>query len=363
MSVLSGMTHHDPILARKSGIVDRFIGLFGSPSGAAANGQLRQLEDIGDFLLTHGLEVTSFTLAAAHDCVSGMDMRLARKVKERVEAGSPVTLAWLEQQRAEDTRHSGAAMIEHVVERLEQSVESLGKTARTAREATHDYNEALTAGNRRLSENSNGNIGELLSLVKEMVDHARTLEGQMRRTEERSREMRRDLERARRVADEDHLTGLPNRRAFEARLHKAIAEKAEDAPLCLGFCDIDHFKLVNDEHGHDVGDRVLKLVATHLVEAIGDGCFVARHGGEEFALLFENTSLMDAREALDATREKLSLRRLTNRKTGEKLEPVSFSAGIARYYEGQDPSLTLRAADQALYSAKREGRNRIVLSE
>lgn len=356
------MTVHDPNFVARESVFERVIGLF-SNSSAGVSGQERQLAEIGEFLLGHGLEVTSFTLGAAYDCVTGMDMRLARKVKEREDTGMPVTLQWLEQQRLDDSRHSSAAMIETVIERLEHNVEGLGRVASSAREATREYNSVLSTNEKKIANSPDASVGEILGLVREMVGHARTLEGQMRRTEERSREMRRDLEKARRSADEDHLTGLPNRRSFESRLHRAIDSKAEDEPLSLGFCDIDHFKQVNDRHGHDVGDRVLKLVAEHLVEATGNACFVARHGGEEFALLFEKCSLKDAQQVLDEAREKLALRRITNRQTGEVIGPVTFSAGLARYYDGRDPSLALRAADQALYEAKRGGRNRIALSE
>lgn len=362
MAVLPGMTIHDSNLAARGTVLDRVIGMFSHSSSRACD-QERQLAEIGDFLLGYRLEVTSFTLSAAYDCVTGMDMRLARKVKEREDSGMPVTLQWLEQQRLEDSRHSSASMIQTVIEKLEHNVEGLACAASTARAATKEYNTVLSSNEKKIANSPDASVGEILGLVREMVGHARTLEGQMRRTEERSREMRCDLEKARRSADEDHLTGLPNRRSFESHLHKAIERKAEDEPLSIGFCDIDHFKQVNDRHGHDVGDRVLKLVAEHLVDATGNACFVARHGGEEFALLFEKCSLNDAQQVLDEAREKLTLRRITNRQTGEIIGPVTFSAGLARYYDGHDPSLALRAADQALYEAKRGGRNRIALSE
>ena len=102
----------------------------------------------------------------------------------------------------------------------------------------------------------------------------------MARSQDETDRLRENLAKARMEADVDHLTGLPNRRAFERRLVSAAIEaRAKGEKLSLAFCDVDRFKLINDNHGHDAGDRVLCAVAATLNEHGGNACFVARHGG------------------------------------------------------------------------------------
>ena len=118
--------------------------------------------------------------------------------------------------------------------------------------------------------------------------------------------------------------------------------------------------MVNDLHGHDTGDKVICVVAKSLAKVTGDRCFVARHGGEEFAILFKDRTLQEAFQLFDEAREALAARRMRNRKTGALVGPVTISGGLTLVREGVSPSELLREADQALYQAKREGRNRII---
>ena len=138
--------------------------------------------------------------------------------------------------------------------------------------------------------------------------------------------------------------------------------RASTEVLCVAFCDIDHFKRINDTHGHEAGDRVLKLVADSLARITNDSCHVARHGGEEFVMLFRGQTLTEAQAKLDSLREALADRRLVNRANDQPFGQVTFSAGIADVFACGDPRTALRAADTALYRAKLNGRNRIELA-
>jgi diguanylate cyclase len=176
-------------------------------------------------------------------------------------------------------------------------------------------------------------------------------------------QLRGSLAEARRLAESDQLTGLANRRAFEGRLRQAVATARDNGkPLSLAFCDIDHFKKINDTHGHDVGDRILKFVAQRLASVSGNNCFVARHGGEEFVMLFEGLSAEEAARMVDDVRADMEDRRLVAKQSGEPIGKVSFSAGVATLADNDNGRGMLRAADQALYKAKREGRNRVELA-
>lgn len=159
------------------------------------------------------------------------------------------------------------------------------------------------------------------------------------------------------------ITGLPNRRAFELVFDQQFQLAQEEIePLAVAFCDIDHFKQVNDRHGHETGDRVIQAVAQMLARISNDKCHVARHGGEEFVVLFRGISAEKAAERLDATRENLAQRNFVNRQTDDPIGRVTFSAGVANVFAYAQRRDALKAADQALYRAKAEGRNQICLA-
>ncbi len=156
----------------------------------------------------------------------------------------------------------------------------------------------------------------------------------------------------------DFLTGLGNRNAFKAALHAAIehARRNGDSHVALMFIDLDHFKRINDNLGHEVGDRLLKAVAHRLREQVRAYDVVSRLGGDEFTIVLGDLEFPDdaatvARKILNALRQPFTL--------GEGLDvAVGASIGIATYPEcGDDTEALMRTADVAMYQAKRDGRN------
>lgn len=154
----------------------------------------------------------------------------------------------------------------------------------------------------------------------------------------------------------DHLTGIANRLAYQERMAMEFNRwQRYQAPLSLALFDIDHFKSINDNFGHDVGDRVLRSVARQLAEHARSVDFVARFGGEEFVVILPSTTLEQGHQAAD------KLRRIIDEvifKHGERQVPVTVSAGVAELTAGDSPDTLLKRADEALYRAKRNGRNR-----
>jgi diguanylate cyclase (GGDEF)-like protein len=161
------------------------------------------------------------------------------------------------------------------------------------------------------------------------------------------------LEQVHRMAMTDGLTGVANRAAFDQALGAEIgraARQREDASLLL--LDIDHFKALNDRHGHQVGDQVLRLVGATLTAASREFDTAARYGGEEFAVLLPATSRDEAAEVADRLRTAIAA-------MPSGLE-VTVSAGVATFpLDAADPDGLVAAADRALYTAKRGGRNRV----
>ncbi|WP_338468151.1 GGDEF domain-containing protein [Novosphingobium sp. ZN18A2] len=364
------MTAHDPALTSHSHRLRRWFGLGRAaapdvPSvqpGASLPPRNRVLLQIERFLDDFDIEMSGSALAIAHDCVTGANPELSRRVEGRRKQGRIVSLSWLERVARETGHDRQAAAVSALAERLEKGLEEFGNQARTDTEATRDYKQALNRHVDDLERASDGDdvIAELLSIGRVMLNRTLRIETRLERSEQRARKLQGDLEAARRAAEVDHLTELPNRRAFD-RLYEDQyrSARALNDPLCIAFCDIDHFKKINDTHGHAAGDRVLRTVATLLAKISDDKCHVARHGGEEFAVLFRGQTLEQARTRLDGARSELAQRRLVNRTTDEPFGQITFSAGIADALAWSDRRAALKAADQALYAAKKAGRNRI----
>ena len=154
----------------------------------------------------------------------------------------------------------------------------------------------------------------------------------------------------------DGLTGLLNHTHFEQQLDAEIARsKRLSAPLCLAMIDIDHFKKVNDTHGHPVGDQVIRGLAHLLKQRLRKSDLIGRYGGEEFAVCLLNTELEYAERVIDEVRQSFS--NIAHR-SQQGVFQVTFSAGVAELNSDQSGQLTLRA-DEALYAAKHGGRNQV----
>jgi diguanylate cyclase len=370
------MTAHDPSLGRAHGLLGWLgFGKGEAPSGGSAEPpagdrregpRQRQLDEIASFLAYHRLEVSASTLSIAHNYLTGSDPDLVRLIDRQMQARQPVTLVWLDEVRGQDDRGDEVAMLAQLMVRLESSIDEFGKTSKDASHATSEYSNALEAHVSELEQVTKAGdvISDLATIAKVMLRRTRDIEKQMLRSEAQTRALKKRLDEAKRSAEEDHLTGLPNRRAFEARFAEEFREaRAAAEPLCVAFCDIDHFKLVNDTHGHDAGDRVLKLVAESLARISNETCHVARHGGEEFVLLFRGHTVAESFTKLDTLRAQLAERRLVNRATDTPFGQITFSGGIADVFVCGDASSALKAADAALYRAKQDGRNRVLIAD
>ncbi len=324
------------------------------------------LGDISSFLLTHRLPVSAATLEIAHDVVTEATPALVRLIGDRIENGQPVTLAWLEDIVEAQGDDGPGEHLHSLVARLETSISQFAVTTNAARTATRDYNTALEThvGGLNSINSASEVIVELATLARDMISRTREIERELSRSERETRALQKNLADARREAEIDHLTGLPNRRAFEAVLKKEYASTRESGEgLCVAFCDIDNFKRINDLHGHEAGDRILRTVAQSLAEICDDKCHVARHGGEEFVVLLRGRSSQAAWKILDDAREKLATRKFVNRKTDMPFGRISFSAGIADAHAFSSPREALRAADEALLRAKNTGRNCVLTAD
>ena len=337
-----------------------------SPSNPFQEFRRALMEQITGFLVGNDLDITPENLTIAHAAFAGSNLRLSRKISERQTAREPITQEWLNSIANDNVQApNNQPDFTQLVAKLDSSIESFTHTTRNAHTAAASYGSELAkhAESMEGSQATGMMLTSLAELTKAMLERTQQVEEEMKRSEREANSLRKSLAKAQRDAEIDHLTGLPNRRAFEGLLetHYREAQRLIE-PLCVAFCDIDHFKSVNDTHGHDTGDRVIQAIGQVLSRISNENCHVARHGGEEFVMLFRGLTKRESQMKLDEARELMANRRFINRTTDEPIGQITFSGGVADVFAFPDPREALRAADEALYRAKQGGRNRIELA-
>ena len=233
---------------------------------------------------------------------------------------------------------------------------------------TAEYNAKIDQQTNKLTKTTEGkDVGNLLSEIMSQLNEIRSsgkgFTSKMLESRQEIDSLRKNLEKATAESRMDFLTGVHNRRAFDEMIsdHVVQAEK-QLKDLCLLMVDIDHFKKFNDTYGHQMGDEVIKIVARVLTDTLRGSDVVARFGGEEFAVLLPGTPTNGALVVAENIRKSIANKRLKRRDAEEDMGQVNVSIGLARFRvgEGDTVPFLIKRADEALYSAKKAGRNRVV---
>jgi diguanylate cyclase len=261
--------------------------------------------------------------------------------------------------KEKDNKHEKVdAILRHVAKVLQAHV-------------THSegFSERLDGANARLSQHESvGPIKEIVLAIiednRDMRDRLYNVRNQLEESRLQVAQLQTHLEKAEEAGLRDVVTAIGNRRFFDA----AFLEEVEKARrlgdnICLAMADIDKFKLVNDRFGHLVGDRLLRLFANILTQNIRGQDKVARFGGEEFALIFPGARLGEAVIAVERIRSVLEAKQWTIEPSGERVGKVTASFGVAKLRADESANDLLRRADERLYEAKVQGRNRVVADD
>lgn len=199
----------------------------------------------------------------------------------------------------------------------------------------------------------------LLHHMTALLSSNRRMQGDLLCTRYRLEEQAQEIDEVRREARTDELTSVSNRKAFDEKLHLLVEGwTRRNEPFALILADLDNFKWINDAHGHQAGDRVLSAVGSWLRQWVREGDFVGRYGGDEFAVLLPYTELAVAVELAESIRGKINERAYRVAVRSEQVS-VSLSLGVAVAAPGDGLEAVLRRADEALYKAKRLGRNQV----
>ncbi len=230
---------------------------------------------------------------------------------------------------------------------------------------TSEYGETLGEVNNVLTDSSDSIavksiVQTLMLATADMEKNSTILENKLAASNRQIFELSENLSEVRSEARTDQLTNIANRKHFDETIADEIVLANDDGTeLCLIIGDIDYFKRFNDTFGHQTGDQVLRLVAATLNDNIKGRDLVARYGGEEFAIILTKVSLEAAQKVANQIRLAVEGKELIKRSTGENLGSITICFGAAIYRKNETIDSLISRADEALYLAKKSGRNQV----
>ncbi len=237
-------------------------------------------------------------------------------------------------------------------------------------DSTSDYHDKIEKCVEKISKADD--ITQLEDVLAEVISETRIIQVNAQRSRDELRASRRRVEEAERRINElqveldktstlvrhDQLTGALNRRGLEEAFENEVARaQRRKSPMCVALLDIDNFKKLNDSLGHDAGDAALVHLVTVIRETVRPQDTVARFGGEEFIILLPDAPIEDAKKALVRLQRELTKRIFL---TDNEKVLITFSAGVTDLRVGDDQASVTKRADEAMYTAKKTGKNRVV---
>ncbi|CAJ1908831.1 GGDEF domain-containing protein [Aeromonas veronii] len=242
----------------------------------------------------------------------------------------------------------------------------LGHSMQDAISDTGMFQEMLDKSFDKLSriDDEGFSLEDTMGILRELVRESRDVRmstmhfrNQLSNAEKEIKELRAALNETRKLANEDALTNLLNRRAFDLELEGLIRSQH---PFSLILADIDRFKNFNDEYGHLLGDQVLRAFSKRLRDACKEGVTAYRLGGEEFAMLVPHRSLALTRQMAESMRRAIERMSILDRKSGRRIDHITASFGVGEFNGQESADCLVERTDKLLYKAKELGRNRVM---
>jgi diguanylate cyclase len=309
------------------------------------------------------------TYAVWYEYLAGLNPALNEELKALIDRGDKLSDAQIEAIYNRHIRKRDDSLEQHARDEFQQLIKDVCQLAREATGNVGNYRDALVSCVTRLEEAQDGNsLQEMLQiLIAESLTMRQSMNVLQEQLQERDRQvasLRDSMIAAQDQALTDPLTGLLNRRGFAQALDSALTPEgdAHANPAVLLMVDIDHFKLINDTHGHLMGDKVIRSVAQLLKANVKGRDTVARMGGEEFAVLLLDTPMQGAAHLAEQVRNTIANARFRRTDTPAELGPVTVSIGVAALSPEETPEDFINRADMALYQSKRTGRNKVTLA-
>lgn len=316
----------------------------------------------------HDAAANPTTYAVWYEHVSGTNPRLSAELDKCLQAEPRLGDATIERLYRDYIAEIDEATAERVRERFSRVMTELSQSAARTGDSADTFGERLNQLNRTLAQADAptlaSQLAETMASTAQMQSSVAALRQQVTSSHQEIETLRTELERTREDAVRCPLTKVLNRKGFDQRLREMLDPQHTPAgSSCLILIDIDHFKKVNDNHGHLLGDRVLAALGEVLrtsVQAL-PGVSVARYGGEEFAVLLPGRSLDEATALAEVVRASAKGMKIKQRTSDKVLGTVTVSAGVAALRSDDDEAALIARADAALYRSKQEGRDRVTV--
>jgi diguanylate cyclase len=318
-----------------------------------------------DFLVEHDVPPIPLSYGVAYEYLSGGSPELCRTLDEYLHSGRQIDAFLLRDLHERHLAVDRSTPLRGVGNDLQQLLGDLTHDIEEAGRGAEEFGQALDSTLGHLTDDRDAqSLRDIASGMLVATQQARQrnhhLQQRLQITLAESEKLKVELERHRREALIDPLTGLWNRRALDHELDELMAVEP-DAPLSLLMLDVDHFKRINDTHGHALGDAVLRHVAEAIRKCLRSEDHAVRYGGEEFLVLLPRTPLLEAAQVAENIRARVASLRLRRRSDNLVLDPFTVSLGVASRRPGDTRETLLRRTDHAMYRSKGMGRNRVSL--
>jgi diguanylate cyclase len=316
----------------------------------------------------HDAALNPLTFAVFYEHMAGMNRRLSEALGQAMQVTPRLSDETVRGLHRDFVAEVGIDEAERIRGDMQRVMTSIVESAARTGEAAGSFDERLSGLSGALAGRDMAalapHIDAALAGTLEMRSSVQTLQQQVAQSRGEIDQLRADLLRTREEATLCPLTRVLNRRGFEERLGVMLRDvPPKGSTHCLIMLDIDHFKRVNDTHGHLVGDRVIEGLGEVLRSVPAEpGMACARYGGEEFAILLPATTLNKAVQVAETVRTRTHGIRLRSRATKEVQVTVTVSAGVAAWRPGEDAGELVSCADAALYRSKESGRDRVTVA-
>ena len=314
----------------------------------------------------HDAPFNPLTFALWYEHVAGINPRLSKALNDTIASQKRLSDDNVQQLFREHIAPPAQQVMNQITEQFHKAMNGMAESATRTGNDAGKFGEQLSELAQVLESADMGSLSPHIVQARENASEmrlsAQALQLQVANSRNQIETLQAELGRVREEALLCPLTRVLNRKGFDQTL-EAILNSATgtDDTHCLVMLDIDHFKKVNDTHGHVMGDRVIQALGEVLRACIADkkGFSVARYGGEEFAVLLPDTPIQIAETVAENIRQRVKALKIRNRRTQEVVLTVTVSAGVAKMALGDEPNTFIARADSALYKSKQNGRDRV----
>lgn len=314
----------------------------------------------------HDAAYNPVTFTVCYEHVAGTNNRLSVALTEAVEHKSRLGDEDMRQLYAAYVADLDTQVMQRISGELQRMMSGMAESASRTGTQADVFSAELQGLSLALSASDGPSLSpvvhQVIASTAQMKEATLALEKEVKQSQQEIHRLKNELTRTRDDSLKDALTGVLNRKGFDQKLADMLAQPVSEGHTHgLVMLDIDHFKSVNDTHGHVMGDRVLQALGEvlRMLVATENGCTVARYGGEEFAIMMPDTNLTQCMNLAESVRSHTRAMKIRDRRTKEMVLTVTISGGVAVMHEGDDAHALIARADGALYQSKQSGRDRI----